>query len=142
MTHTKPHLPGTLFVGLSAMFALSACLPLPGADGRIAHLPILCPFRTLTGLPCPACGLTRAFVCLSHGRVEQSLHWHPIGWLVYGVLLLLWARAGLSSLFGKPILPLSERSVRRLCWFGASVFLLVGFGRIGLILVHPSLRMP
>lgn len=29
--------------------------------------PILCPFRALTGLPCPLCGSLRAFTLLMHG---------------------------------------------------------------------------
>ncbi len=130
------------FLGLSAVFLLSACLPLPGADGRIAHLPTVCPFRTLTGLPCPGCGLTRAFVCLSHGRLTESLHWHPVGWLVYGVFLLLWGRSGLTWRRGRPVLPMTPRVAQRLSAAGAVLLLVVGLVRIGLIWANPSLRLP
>lgn len=130
------------FLGLTAVFAASIFLPLPGADGRIAHLPSLCPFHQITGLPCPGCGLTRAFVCLGHGHVAQSLHWHPIGWLVYGVLLLLWARAGLTWALRRPLVPLSARMVGRLNWASVATLLLVGVVRIGWALAHPALRLP
>ena len=96
----------------------------------------------LTGLPCPGCGLTRAFVCLSHGHFAQSLHWHPIGWLVYAILLLLWARAGLTWLLRRPVLPLTPSVAFRLSWAGAALLLLVGLVRIGFLLAHPALQIP
>jgi hypothetical protein len=138
MTHTTR----ALFLGLTAVFTISRLLPVPGADGRIDHLPSVCPFHQLTGLPCPGCGLTRAFVCLSHGQFVQSLHWHPIGWLVYGVFLVLWARAGLTWALGHPFAPLSAKTSGWLNWAGLATLLLVGAVRIGWTLVHPSLGIP
>ena len=131
-----------LFLGLTALFGISLALPPPGADGRIAHLPSICPFHRLTGLPCPGCGLTRAFVCLSHGQFAQSLHWHPIGWLVYGILLVLWARAGLTWALHRPVLPLSPIASGRLGWTGTVVLLLVGTIRIAWTVAHPGTQIP
>lgn len=142
MTEAIKHTARTTFLGLTALFAASVLLPLPGSDGRIAHLPSFCPFHTMTGLPCPGCGLTRAFVCLGHRQFGQSLHWHPIGWLVYGVLVLLWARAGLTWARGRPVVPLSAQAAGRLNWAGVTVLLLVGAVRLGWTLAHPSLRLP
>jgi hypothetical protein len=51
--------------------------------------PVLCPFRLLTGLPCPGCGLTRAWVYLAHGQYADSLAANPFGWLLVGVTLAL-----------------------------------------------------
>jgi hypothetical protein len=31
-----------------------------------------CLFRMVTGLPCPSCGLTRAFIALGHGRLAEA----------------------------------------------------------------------
>jgi len=45
-------------------------------------LPGLCIFRSTTGLPCPGCGLTRAFVSAAHGNLALSLHFHRLGWLI------------------------------------------------------------
>jgi len=54
-------------------------------------LPGLCIFRSTTGLPCPGCGLTRAFVSAAHGNLALSLHFHRLGWLIilYTILQML-----------------------------------------------------
>lgn len=45
-------------------------------------LPISCAFRRVTGTPCPGCGLTRSWVALGRGAVEESLAYHRLGWVV------------------------------------------------------------
>ena len=46
------------------------------------HPPLACPFRALTGLPCPLCGMTRACVAAVHGHLGASLAFNPAGVLV------------------------------------------------------------
>jgi hypothetical protein len=76
------------WAGLSALVLFIACaLPMPGPDGSIAHLPSVCLFHDLTGLPCPGCGLTRSFVCLAHGQFAQSLRYHPLGAALFAFML-------------------------------------------------------
>jgi hypothetical protein len=38
-----------------------------------------CPLRTLAHVPCPSCGMTRAFVRLAHGDLAGALHVSPLG---------------------------------------------------------------
>ena len=54
-------------------------------------LPGLCIFRNTTGLPCPGCGLTRAFISAGNGNLALSLHFHRLGWLfiLYSILQML-----------------------------------------------------
>ena len=49
-----------------------------------------CPLKTLTGLPCATCGLTRWALALGAGDWRGALHWHPVASLM---LLLLPAAA-------------------------------------------------
>ncbi len=121
---------------LTGMFAASVWLPVPGRDGRIAHLPSFCPFYILTGLPCPGCGLTRAFVCLGHGQWRESLHWHPLGWLVFLLLAGLWLRNGIYWLRGVALWSGSPAALNRLSWAGIAALLVFGAGRIGWLAMH------
>ncbi|RPI70304.1 MAG: DUF2752 domain-containing protein [Desulfobacteraceae bacterium] len=59
--------------------------------GENTGLPGLCIFRNTTGLPCPGCGLTRAFVSAAHGNFALSLYFHRLGWLIifYTILQML-----------------------------------------------------
>ncbi len=51
--------------------------------------PVICPFRLLTGLPCPGCGLTRSWVHLVHGGWQESLLAHPFGAVAVVLLVAL-----------------------------------------------------
>jgi hypothetical protein len=58
--------------------------------------PLFCPFKALTGIPCPSCGLTRSFTALALGDLPSALDYHLFGpflWLTGGLLLIqsLWA---------------------------------------------------
>jgi hypothetical protein len=52
---------------------------------------LLCPFRIITGLPCPMCGMTRGIASLLHGQWRDALafHWFSplvllgvVGWIL------------------------------------------------------------
>lgn len=42
-----------------------------------------CPFLSLTGLPCPGCGLTRSCGCLLRGDLAQSVSYHAFGPVIF-----------------------------------------------------------
>ena len=67
------------------MFA--ACAALAGAayPAVLAHtgwpgLP--CPLRTLTGVPCPFCGMTTATVAMAHGEWGNAAAANPLAYLL------------------------------------------------------------
>ena len=62
--------------GIAAILVAGAAV-LPRAVLRDS--PVICPFRRVTGLPCPACGLTRSWQAAAHLRVTESLGYHPLG---------------------------------------------------------------
>lgn len=48
---------------------------------------ILCPFRLLTGWPCPLCGMTRGLGALLRGRWSDAVQLHLFSPLVLAALL-------------------------------------------------------
>lgn len=56
----------------------------------------ICIFKVYTGLPCPGCGMTRAFMAVFHLDFHTAFFWHPLWPLVLiGPLLYYFAfRAG------------------------------------------------
>jgi len=74
-------------------------------SGRVEHGPILCPFRLLTGHPCPLCGSTRALAALCSGDFSSAWHLNPIGVL----LALVCSVAFLAPSFAQPLRQGSER---------------------------------
>lgn len=42
-------------------------------------LPGICMMRSVTGIPCPGCGLLRSMVTAMHGNVAKSWEYHRLG---------------------------------------------------------------
>jgi hypothetical protein len=90
----------TYLVMIAVALALSAILSTDAsgdvaiaAGGRLLHLPPLCPLRAFTGMKCPGCGLTRAFVLIAHGRFEEAEAMHRVSLaLFFAALWQLWYR--------------------------------------------------
>ncbi len=111
--------------GLAALDA-SGLLPLSRFDG----LP-LCPFKALTGVPCPGCGMTHALVAAFEGRWQACAALHPLAlpllaawtaWLAWGALNRARGRAFSA---GWPDLLGGKRA-----WAALAVVLLVWAGRL------------
>ncbi|HYO44419.1 MAG TPA: DUF2752 domain-containing protein [Candidatus Limnocylindrales bacterium] len=66
-----------------AALAILAAFLLPASAAERG--PVLCPVRRVTGLPCPACGLTRSWRAALRGRPVESLRLHPLGIVALGV---------------------------------------------------------
>ena len=61
-----------LAAGFMTVAWLSAKLPTP-----------LCPLHSLTGLPCPTCGMTRGLGCLFRGNLEAAFLFNPLGMMLF-----------------------------------------------------------
>ncbi|MGE5326355.1 MAG: DUF2752 domain-containing protein [Deltaproteobacteria bacterium] len=74
--------------------AFSGLMLLASALVSAGNFPALipCPFKMLTGMPCPGCGLTHALCNISHGNFVQAWMDNPLGFFFYAlaVALLLW----------------------------------------------------
>jgi len=62
-----------------------------------------CPFRLLTGLPCPGCGSTRAWTAFLQGDVVAAVAANPFAVVLCSALLLLVVWRVVS--FGLPLIP-------------------------------------
>lgn len=49
-------------------------------------IPLYCPFKLLTGIPCPGCGGQRALFAIMHGNIIEAVCINPLS-----VLLILFA---------------------------------------------------
>jgi len=38
----------------------------------------VCPFKAAIGIPCPGCGMTRAYIAALRGYFKSAFYWHPL----------------------------------------------------------------
>ena len=48
-----------------------------------------CLFHTVTDVPCPGCGMTRACISLSHGQFTDAWRYHPFSFIIIGLAICL-----------------------------------------------------
>lgn len=77
--------------GLAALAGFALMHVWVPAEGRENAL---CLLRRLTGIPCPGCGMTRAFAHLAKGEWSAALAAHPCAPLLALELGLLWLAWG------------------------------------------------
>ena len=106
----------TLFCAGAA--AVGSVYPLVMAHTGGRGLP--CPLRTLTGVPCPFCGLTTASVALSHGNWVAAAAANPLAYLAAG-LAIVTAPVLVTRAVGQASLPRawSGAARRRAGWVAA-----------------------
>src|SRR5687768_6383575 len=91
-----------------------------------------CTFKTVTGLPCPSCGMTTSFALLIHGDVWNSLQANFAGTALatFGLIFIPWSLASVTKgrllLFGS----LEMLALHLSIWL-----LVLIFGRWGLALL-------
>jgi hypothetical protein len=118
-------------LGLAGL-VVAAALP----ASHIADGPVLCPFRRLTGLPCPGCGLTRSWVYLVHGDVHAAVWANPFGLISVAAALALAVMSVVARVRRRPPLDL-ERLVRQ-PWVIALFLAWVGFGLVRIVWILAS----
>lgn len=58
-------------------------LMLHNHDNHLETDQSLCPFKMLTGFPCPGCGITKSLVYLYQGDLQKSFSYHIFGPLAF-----------------------------------------------------------
>ena len=99
MSHPAPLTPtqrvrrnGRLAVlGAASVLAVAAALDFFGLTSQ--SIISTCPMLHLTGLPCPLCGMTRAFAALSSGRLSQAVSFN-VAAPALSVAVVVWGALG------------------------------------------------
>lgn len=76
-----------------------------------------CPIRLLTGIPCPGCGLSRAWLSFLHLDVVQAFRYHPLFWGIPLLLVFHWRWSDNGS-------PAAEKALFLLCALFILVYLI------------------
>lgn len=127
-----------LVAGACALVLLLSFLLPPG--GVPTWLPGLdtCGFHAATGLPCPGCGLTRAFIALAHGQLREAWRLHPFAFPLYAVCVgglgTPWVATYLPALTG----PGAARILQRAALVLALALMAFGTWRLLHAFTHPT----
>jgi hypothetical protein len=83
--------------GLAGLLVLHVWVPASGLQNTV------CLFRRLTGIPCPGCGMTRAFAHLAKGEWAAAARDHPLAFPLAAEIVLAWLAWGAALLGRLPL---------------------------------------
>ncbi|MCF8569522.1 DUF2752 domain-containing protein [Gordonia sp. HY002] len=112
-------------IGAAAVVA-AACIPVSAVEDG----PVICPFRHLTGLPCPGCGLTRAFVYTMHGDFSAAVTAHAFGPFVVVLAVVSAVVMGVRRARGSGPFALREAVTHPVVLLGVGVWMAYAIARM------------
>ncbi|MCX7958789.1 MAG: DUF2752 domain-containing protein [Deltaproteobacteria bacterium] len=75
----------------------------------------ICFFRTLTGIPCPACGMTHSFISIGQLKISEGFHYNILGPILYLLLIvgivILFAEIITNRLIIQPLFEKFQRPI-------------------------------
>ena len=98
---------GVVAFGIGGAILAASRMPGDGDTG----VP-LCLFRWVTGLPCPSCGMTRAFHAIAHGDLSAALHLNLASPLVFAGTATIALLGAAQALGGPDILSVTWRNTK------------------------------
>jgi Protein of unknown function (DUF2752) len=113
---------------LAALCAAALMAPADAVNG-----PVVCPFRLATGLPCPGCGMTRAWVFVAHGRIRDALSANPFVLVTLPAAITLVLLVGAALVRRRPLPDLT--GVTRSLGLKVVVAVWLGFAIVRLVAV-------
>jgi Protein of unknown function (DUF2752) len=51
-------------------------------------IPFFCPFKALTGIPCPGCGMTRAILSITKGDFQGAIGYNPFSFFLLFMVVI------------------------------------------------------
>lgn len=114
--------------------ALRLAVILAAAGAVLTVTGVGCIARTMTGIPCPGCGMTRAYLALLRGDAMAAAAYHPLFWTVPVAAVLMAAQgvAAARACAGPAGRARRARRMARACT-AALVLLAVAFGVLWLV---------
>ena len=102
-------IPTSVVLGIAAWLT-----PSPAGHGTHTQLGLgTCTLLTITGWPCPMCGMTTTFSLLAHGRLVDAFFNQPFGLVLFSITVL-GASIGLSDLLtGRGLWRVALRKIQR-----------------------------
>ena len=71
-------------------------------NGTLESEQSFCPFKMLTGFPCPGCGITKSLVYLYEGDLHKSITFHLFGPVVMVLSVYFLIKFSLELYYKKP----------------------------------------
>lgn len=68
--------------GIFLSIAILHVTGISSADRIGGAIPLFCPFKALTGIPCPGCGMTRAILSITKGDFHRAFGYNPFSFFL------------------------------------------------------------
>ncbi|MRR08025.1 MAG: DUF2752 domain-containing protein [Deltaproteobacteria bacterium] len=84
-------IPRKVALAFTAIFLFLMVVNMTGAaqvEKMARAIPVFCPFKVITGVACPGCGMTRAMLSLIDGRPGEAFLYNPFCFFLLFVLML------------------------------------------------------
>ena len=84
-------IPRRIALVVAGIFLSIAILHITGvlsADRIGGTIPFFCPFKALTGVPCPGCGMTRAMLSITKGDFRGAFGYNPFSFFLLFMLVI------------------------------------------------------
>ncbi|NJN76235.1 MAG: DUF2752 domain-containing protein [Synechococcaceae cyanobacterium RL_1_2] len=94
--------------------------------------PVKCLFLTLTGIPCPGCGLTRSFTAIAGGNIPLALQHHLFGWLLFFSFILAGVHFLVEFMTKRKVLAIYSKLIKKDQ---------IKYTMLGLLLVYHGFRV-
>jgi hypothetical protein len=77
-----------IFAGVFLSIAILHVTGVFSADRIGGAIPFFCPFKALTGIPCPGCGMTRAILSITKGDFHGAFGYNPFSFFLLFVVVI------------------------------------------------------
>ncbi|WP_320815891.1 DUF2752 domain-containing protein [Flavobacterium sp.] len=89
-----------------------------------------CPFKMITGFPCPGCGITKSMVFFYEGNIYKSLYYHLFGPFVVLLCIFLLIKFTVEFINDKEFLSISYQNRKKITYVIAAILMLYHFIRV------------